>query len=375
MEKFSAKHTEASPSNPQMPEMSRRNFLRTIMAGGIAAGVLSGVEAKRLLAAEVKEGMSWKEGIRALRSAVYKPHANEEFAVFVRRKNGKDGWHMPREGSRTEFLVSFSEFADIEQSIRRNEVEKIVEAHTHPIDTAMIDKAEGGFGIPESDVHSMRAHTKPMISMPPSIDDIKKYELLYIKKHASDAVPSFFTKMESIVADPRGIWLYQPIEIPKKPLAREFIKAKQEVVDYLFSVAKIITERLEKFSDKQFKRVMDIIIHHGGSVSNTHSGSIAERRKKKINDIFSALFTDKLIEEKEIMKHILSDPEMRTYNTFLQHQIVILRRELAFHEIKNGFVQKSLKGPLTREDYATLIDAYEGLGINLKFYSYKDLGL
>jgi len=326
----------------------------------------------------VKEGMSWEEGIRALRSAVFKPNANEEFALFLKRKDGKNMWHMPKEGGRSGVDVSYDELREVKQALYNQELEEIIDAHTHPIDVMLT--SEGRASMSEEDVHAMRAGTKQMISIPPSKTDITdlvvgKLGLSGIKgrDRAVAAVTSDFST-KSMVADPRGIWFYQPITDKNDSFVEEYRNAARRVENYINSAIKTVRSRVEKFSHRELDTILGVIALKGGKAIEINRPPF-QTRANKIADILTAVSHELHEEGKEIMQKILTIEEMQTHDAPVDSQLLLLKRQVHFLETRVKFIEKSHKNPLVQDDYNGLIKAYHGVGVSLQFTSYQDLGL
>lgn len=366
------------PEAISVQEMPRREFLRTMLAGGITAGVFSMIRTKRSWAVEVKEGMSWKEGIRALRNAVFKPHANEEFALFLKRKDGKDRWHMPKEGERNGIQVSHDELREVMQALHNEELEGIIDAHTHPIDVMLT--SDGRASMSEEDVRAMRAGTKPMISIPPSKTDITdiidggklRLSVKVGKEQEQEGASDFLTK--SMVADPRGVWFYQPITDKNDSFAKEYRNAARIVKNDINSQIKIVRSKIEKFSHTELDDILRIIAQKRGQVLDVSRLSL-QTRVSKMADILTAISHELNEGEKEIVQKILTAEEMQTRHASGFAELLLLRRELNFLETRVKFIEKSHKNPLIQDDYSNLIKAYRGVGVSLQFIPYQDLDL
>lgn len=179
--------------------MSRREFLR----GGLA--VVAGVSLSPLLetvfntgkayAVEVKEGMTWEEGLAALKKDVfYTP--NEVSAWFTEGRRSL--WRAPRDlgivkGTKkdAEFHHLFAERVASEDGTRAAKY-----AHTHAFESFVFK----GYAPSESREFVAR-QKEPFLLAPPSLNDV----LLHIWTNKRWFEPKRIP-LEDLILDPSGMW-------------------------------------------------------------------------------------------------------------------------------------------------------------------------
>jgi len=178
--------------------MSRRDFLRGIAAAGAALtmpNLLSAVFTERAWAVEVKEGMTWEEGLAALKHDVFNT-PNETIAFFTGGE--RTMWRKPRDLGKTRGTTADVDFYEqfIKKVLAEENVSEVKRAHTHTYATLV----HAGYITEESREALARKEILPTLA-PPSTQDI----LLLIWTHKR-----WFerenTSFEDLVLDPAGVW-------------------------------------------------------------------------------------------------------------------------------------------------------------------------
>lgn len=176
--------------------ITRRAFLRTLIAGGAATVVSGGCVGRErpIVFPEMQEDATWEKGIDRLRNAVFDLDV-EANAIYTESK-GKREWRYVKTEGRT--TGGFRR--DTVEALIRERPEVITFLHTHPIQV-FLDLFSAS-ELPRAKVEEVQNVRKTEASMVPSLTDV----ISAINAHEYFAEAR--TAIRHRVLDPSGIWSY-----------------------------------------------------------------------------------------------------------------------------------------------------------------------
>lgn len=371
IEKFrTQKPKEKSEENITRRELFRRGAKALTGAG--AALALSNIEAIPLLAAELKEGTALKEGYETFLKNVFEKE--EEVGSFLYRgKNNTGKWYGFTEGEQNKREVRIEGktiIRSIEKILREKKVQLIIEAHTHPLSDFDEDAYDIPINLGEDELAEMKAGKRPLLSHPPSVQDLESNQKITMALRRQYGVPPshFF----SAVFDARGVWYHNMI--PERCAA---ILLKQEAVT---DMRMLLRQKVDAMSAHQIDTLFEEIKRRGTmtatplSFDESENTSVlsASDEKYKRAVIFTHLYTN----DNEAIELVLAtEKEKETLAHGIKMEEELHASTERFEIAGNVFMIKSLRGALTAEDYTGLQEAYADQGSTLEFQSYQNMGL
>ncbi len=189
---------EGAPQHADNEEiqLSRREFLKTIMAGGAAALVSGGCVSRErpIVFPEMERDATWELGLERLKDAVFDLDA-EANAIYA-ESNRKGEWKYVKTEGRT--TGGFRR--DAIDSLIRNQPEIVTLLHTHPLEV-FLDLFSAS-ELPRAKIEEIRQTRQTEASMVPSLTDV----ISAINTH--EYFSNTPTKLQYRVLDPSGIWSY-----------------------------------------------------------------------------------------------------------------------------------------------------------------------
>ncbi|MBI4086971.1 hypothetical protein HY416_03250 [Candidatus Kaiserbacteria bacterium] len=354
--------------------LSRREFLKTAVSGA-GATVFFTMEGRHVWAAEVKEGMSWIEGIRALRSIVFKPGAVEESAIFIKGKYGAGRWSVPQEGKQGNVDIVYEDLGEVAEMVRKNELEEIMIAHVH-----VLDGVSRGYTMTKEIESQMQVGTQTRLVLPPSYHDvaIARARMPRVDGEGLEEIPRRLLK--EVVVDPRGVWIYQHETDPNGA----FTKGYAEALALAERFAPEMEALLENFTKSELLAFLDLKRYRGGSLGTADPGdTLSHIRIKAQVAATYALRSNNLswidLEDSAPLQRCLASASEATRRAYDDYIVSLKEYRTKVHNLYDSqetFIQKSAENTVTSEDYIALKRAYyEVSGVAIDFVSYDDIGL
>ena len=358
-------------------DLTRRELFRRggkTLAGAGAMMTLSHIEAIPGFAAEIlKEGSELRKGCETMLKNVFENE--KEVGGIASMKNGewKGKWYGFTEGEMVSVNVTGETIVRALKKIAKEKgVDMILDVHTHPFSDYGEDAYEMRISLGEIELKEMKNGERPLLSMPPSTDDIERnQDLSFQLKEMYRLDP---TRFFGAVFDPRGIWYYQV------DLARyQEICVKREMVGKMRAILRnevigMPEHTVNSVFDKLQKREEGIKVNWLPSLTENDgvlNPSSSEEERKRAT-ILSYLRGG----DEELMKALTMTDEVKEAlerGIRIEQEFYFLAQK--FQDATQTFMIKSLKGDLTEEDYTTLSEAYTEQGSTLEFKSYQSMGL